>query len=163
MVPEFPALATRVIDEMLAADPDLARSAGDHRVDGELPDWRPDAVAARLSVARDAADALSSLDVDALTVAEQVDHAQLTNLVDRTIYELTEVRTHEWDPLVHNPGILLHALIARPYAPVEERLASVAARLAAIPDALATARGLLVDCPRVHLETAVGQFEGTAT
>src|SRR3954453_21808079 len=129
MVPEFPALATRIVDELLAADPNLARVAGDHRVDGELPDWRPEAVAARLGLVRDAADALSSLDVDALSVAEQVDHAQLTNLVDRTLYELTEVRTHEWDPLVHNPGVLLHALIARPYAPVEERLVSIADRL----------------------------------
>ncbi|WP_344138766.1 DUF885 family protein, partial [Luedemannella flava] len=162
MVPEFPALAARVVDELLAADPGLARRAGDHRVDGELPDWSADAVAARVVVLRDAADALSSLDVDALDVPEQVDHAQLTNLVDRTLYALTEVRDHEWDPLTHNPGGLIHALLARPFAPAEERLARLASRLGQVPDALATARTVLTDCPRVHLETAVGQFEGAA-
>ena len=52
--------------------------------------------------------------------------------------------------------------MSRPFAPVEERLTSLAGRLAAIPDALATARAVLLDCPRIHPETAVGQFTGTA-
>ena len=43
-----------------------------------------------------------------------------------------------------------------------QRLEAVAGRLAAIPDALDTARSVLGDCPRIHLETAVGQFRGTA-
>src|SRR5262249_26065395 len=76
---------------------------------------------------------------------------------------LTEVREHEWNPLAHNPGMLLHALLARPFAPAEQRAELVAGRLEAIPDALATARATLVGCPRVHLETAAGQFRGTAS
>ncbi|GAA1746358.1 DUF885 domain-containing protein [Luedemannella helvata] len=162
MVPEFPALATRIVDEVLAYDPALAHEAGDHRVDGELPDWGAEAVAARVGMLRDAADALSSLDVDALDLPEQVDHAQLTNLIDRTLYDLTEVCDHEWDPTAHNPGGLLYALLTRPFAPADERLTSLASRLRQVPDALATAKAVLADCPRVHLETAVGQFEGTA-
>ena len=63
---------------------------------------------------------------------------------------------------MHNPGPLLHALISRPFAPAEERLTSLGGRLAAIPDALATARAVLRDVPRIHAETAVGQFAGTA-
>lgn len=66
------------------------------------------------------------------------------------------------EPLRHNPGPLLYALIARPFAPAEVRLTSLAGRLAAIPDALATARGVLTDMPRIHVETAVGQFTGAA-
>ena len=31
-----------------------------------------------------------------------------------------------------------------------------------MPDALATARAMLRDCPRIHVETAVGQFAGAA-
>jgi uncharacterized protein (DUF885 family) len=82
--------------------------------------------------------------------------------VDRMLFERTEVREHTWNPLAHNPGALLNGLIARPFAPAEQRLLSVAARLAALPDALATAREVLEDCPRIHVETAVGQFAGTA-
>jgi uncharacterized protein (DUF885 family) len=160
---EFVPMAERIIDELLAADPGLAARAGDHRFDDRLPDLSATAVAARVTMLRDASGALSGVDTDDLGPAERVDHEQLLSLVERSLFALTEVREHEWNPLLHNPGELLHSLVSRPFAPVEQRLESVAARLAAIPDALATARALLVDCPRIHLETAAGQFRGTAS
>jgi len=159
----FAPLAERIIDELLATDPGLASSAGDHRFDGRLPDLSTDGVASRVAMLRDASCALSGVDTDDLDEAERVDHEQLLSLVERTLFTLTEVRDHEWNPLAHNPGALLHALVARPFAPAAERLESVAARLAAIPDALATARATLRDCPRIHLDTAAGQFRGTAS
>jgi uncharacterized protein (DUF885 family) len=158
----FVPLAERIVDELLAADPALASSAGDHRHDDRLPDLSADGVAARVALLREASGALSGVDTDGLNVAERVDYEQLLSLVERNLFLLTEVREHEWNPLAHNPGGLLHALIARPFAPAAERLETLAARLAAIPDALDTARGVLRDCPRIHLETAAGQFRGTA-
>jgi hypothetical protein len=111
---------------------------------------------------RDAAAALSQVDDDELGPQERVDQAILLAMAERALFEYTEVREHEWNPLEHNPGPLLYALIARPFAPAAQRLESLAGRLDAIPDALATARSLLADCPRIHLETAIGQFAGTA-
>jgi uncharacterized protein (DUF885 family) len=159
---DFGTLAERVIDELLAADPALASAAGDHRQDHQLPDHSADGVAARITMLRDASGALSGVDTDDLDGAERVDHEQLLSLVERSLFHLTEIREHEWNPLAHNPGSLLHALIARPFAPAAQRLEAVAGRLAAIPDALDTARSVLGDCPRIHLETAAGQFRGTA-
>jgi len=159
----FVARTERIIDELLATDPALASGAGDHRFDGQLPDLSPDGVASRVAMLRDASSALSGVDPDDLDGTERVDHEQLLSLVERALFSLTEVREHEWNPLAHHPGSLLHALVARPFAPAAERLESVAVRLAAIPDALATARATLRDCPRIHLETAAGQFRGTAS
>ncbi|MGN9774270.1 DUF885 domain-containing protein [Micromonospora sp. H33] len=159
---EFAPLAERIVDALLESRPGLAATAGDHRYDDRLPDYSADAVAADRAMLRDAADALSEVDGDALDVDDRVDHALLTALVDRELFERDEIRAHEWDPLRHNPGMLLHALAARPYAPVDVRLDSLAGRLEAVPDALATARTTLRDMPRIHAETAVGQFTGTA-
>ncbi|MFG1839212.1 DUF885 domain-containing protein [Micromonospora sp. NPDC049175] len=158
----FGVLAERVVEALLESRPGVATSAGDHRFDDRLPDLSADAVAADRLMLSDAANALSELDPDSLDVDAQVDHALLSSFVDRELFELTEIRSHEWDPLVHNPGPLLHALLARPYAPADVRLTSLAGRLAAVPDALATARATLRDMPRIHAETAVGQFTGTA-
>jgi len=158
----FAILAERVVEALLESDPVTASRAGDHRYDDRLPDFSHTAIDAQVRMLREAADALASVDIDALPAPERVDQAQLLSAVESRLFELTELREHEWDPLVHNPGALLHALLARPFAPAEERLASVAGRLAALPDALAVARDVLHDCPRIHVQTAIGQFEGVA-
>ncbi len=160
MPQQFAPLAERIVDAILAADPVTAMYAGDHRVDHELPDLSPDGVTAQVNMLRDAANALAEVDPAGLDVQEQVDHDVLSALVERGRFELTEVREHEWNPLAHNPGPLLHGLLARPFAPVAQRLESLAARLTAIPDALAVARTVLRDSPEVHLQTAAAQFDG---
>ena len=160
---DFVHLAERIIDELLAADPSLAHDAGDHRFDDRLPDFSPEAVAGRVKLLRDASEVLSGVDSDLLVPAERVDHEQLQSLVERRLFALTETRDHEWNPLVHNPGTLLYALLARPFAPAGQRLDSLSRRLAAVPDALATAREHLRDIPLIHIETAIGQFRGTAS
>jgi hypothetical protein len=161
-MPEFVSTAERIVDALLESDPAMASHAGDHRFDDRLPDLSPGAVAERVTMLRDAADALAGIDPDAFDTQHQVDHAVLSAMVERRLFELTDVREHEWNPLEHNPGPLLHTLLARPFAPADERLTSLGGRLAAIPDALATARAVLRDVPRVHTETAIGQFAGTA-
>jgi hypothetical protein len=161
-MPEFVPTAERIVDALLASNPALASAAGDHRFDDRLPDLSPGAIAERATMLRDAADALAGIDADGLDAQEQVDHAILSAMVERELFELTDVREHEWNPLQHNPGPLLHGLLARKFAPVDERLAGLGGRLAAIPDALANARAVLRDSPRVHVETAIGQFAGTA-
>jgi hypothetical protein len=161
-MPEFVPLAERIVDALLDSSPHLAATAGDHRFDDRLPDLSPGAVAERVTMLRDAADALSGIDADTFGAQDQVDHAILSALVERGLFELTDVREHEWNPLAHNPGPLLHGLLARPFAPAGERLTSLGGRLSAVPDALATARAVLRDVPRIHAETAVGQFAGAA-
>src|SRR3990170_3593321 len=161
-MPEFIPTAERIVDALLESDPATASFAGDHRFDDRLPDLSPGAVADRVTMLRDAADALAGIDPDAFDAQDQVDHAILSALVERDLFELTDVREHEWSPLAHNPGPMLHVLLSRSFAPAAERLTSLGARLAAIPDALATARAVLHDIPRVHAETAIGQFAGAA-
>jgi uncharacterized protein (DUF885 family) len=159
---EFAPLAEHIVDAVLEADPVTAHHAGDHRFDHRLPDLSTDAVAADVAMLRDAAHALSQVDIDALDPADRVDHEILSSIVDGGIFNRADLREHEWNPLRHNPGPLLQGLMARPFAPLEERLEAVADRLVAVPDALSTARTLLDDCPQIHLETAAGQFQGVA-
>src|SRR5690606_29381181 len=83
----------------------------------------------------------------------------------RRLFELRELRAHEWNPLIHNPGRLFYGLLVRDGTgalSAAQRLEALIARLEALPDALATAKAVLTDPPRIHLETAVGQFAGVA-
>jgi uncharacterized protein (DUF885 family) len=81
--------------------------------------------------------------------------------VARRLFELTELREQSWNPLKANPGQALYLLLARDFAPLPDRLHALAGRLAAVPATLAAARGALGQMPKVHLETAIAQFDGT--
>src|SRR5262245_8503133 len=102
-MPDFVDTAERIVDALLESDPRLASYVGEHRFDDRLPDLSPGAVAERVAMLKEAADALAGIDPDAFDAEEQVDHAILSARVERALFELTDVREHEWNPLAHNP------------------------------------------------------------
>ena len=162
MARDFHRVAEQIVDDLLAADPELALWSGDHRHDHRLPDYSPAAVRAEVERLRESADVVHEADPETLDAEDSVDLQLLASALDARLFALTETREHEWNPLKHNPGALFHGLLMRDFAPAEERLESVLARLDAVPDALATAESVLTDCPTVHVETAIGQITGTA-
>ncbi len=158
---QFTVLASEYLDDRAERHPVLATGLGDHRFDGRLPD----ASAAALADERRALDRwaarLAALDAGQLSPEHRVDAAIMADSVARRVFEIDELREHAWNPLLANPGKAIYLLLARDFAPLPDRLAAVAARLAEVPGALAEARRQLGRMPRVHLETAVGQFGGT--
>ncbi len=155
------ALAEAIVDELLEASPTEATSLGDHRFDDRLDDLGADALdAQRRTVAARLAE-LDGLDLDAVSSQLAVDAAILRTTLAARLFALDELREHEWNPLVANPGTAIYLLLARDFAPLGERLRSIAGRLVAVPQQLAVARDSLRDMPRVHVETALGQFAGT--
>ena len=154
-------LAGDYLDDLARRHPDTATELGDHRFDDQLPDHR----AAALDAERRGLDAfaarLTAIDHAGLDRELRVDAAVLGNDVARRLFEIEELREHTWNPLLANPGQAIYTLLARDYAPLPDRLRSLAGRLAAVPDSLAAARAELGQMPKVHLETAIAQFGGT--
>jgi uncharacterized protein (DUF885 family) len=158
---EFARLAGEYLDDRAERHPELATGLGDHRFDDRLADPSPAARAdERRSLDRWAA-RLDGLDLGALSAEQRIDAAMLADNVARRIFELDELAEHTWNPLLANPGRAIYQLLARDFAPLPDRLASAAGRLAAVPAVLAEARRQLGAMPRVHVETAIGQFDGT--
>jgi uncharacterized protein (DUF885 family) len=160
---QFSTLARQILDEYLAAHPVTATGLGEHRHDARLAATGAAARAAELAMWQGRIADLDAMDVAALDVANQVDHAILRHRLAARCFELADLREHEWNPLLANPGTAIHLLLARDFAPLAERLRSVGGRLAQIPESLATARADLGDMPEVHVQTAIGQFTGTRT
>ncbi|MFT5234244.1 MAG: hypothetical protein ACI9UQ_002287, partial [Candidatus Krumholzibacteriia bacterium] len=104
--------------------------------------------------------ALKEIDASKLKVANQVDHAILRENCESVIFEITELREHQWNPTIYNPGDGLYNILARDYAPLNERLAAVKSRLEALPQSLVAARENLNNPPRVMTETAISQNPG---
>jgi uncharacterized protein (DUF885 family) len=158
---EFTGLARDYLDDRAERHPESATDLGDHRFDGRLADPSAQALEAERRALEGWDRRLAAIDRGALSAEHQVDAAMMANGVARRVFEIDELREHTWNPLFANPGRAIYQLLARDFAPLPERLEAVAARLGQIPAVLAEARRQLGQMPRVHLETAVGQFAGT--
>jgi uncharacterized protein (DUF885 family) len=158
---EFAGLAREYLDDRAERHPDIATGLGDHRFDARLADPSAQALEGERRALEGWTGRLAAVDQDALSAEHRVDAAMMADSVARRVFEIDELREHTWNPLQANPGRAIYQLLARDFAPLSDRLASVAARLAAIPAVLAEARRQLGRMPRVHLETAIGQFDGT--
>jgi uncharacterized protein (DUF885 family) len=156
----FRRLAEDYLDDLARRHPDIATELGDHRFDDQLPDHRAAALDDERRALDEFAARLTAIDHAGLDKELRVDAAVLGNDVARRLFELEELREHTWNPLVANPGQAIYMLLARDYAPLPDRLQSLAGRLAAVPDSLSAARATLGRMPKVHLETAIGQFGG---
>jgi Bacterial protein of unknown function (DUF885) len=158
---EFAKLAAGYLDDRARRHPHLATDLGDHRFDGHLAEVSAEALADERQALAEWTARLNGLETGGLMAEHRVDAAMLAGSLERRIFELDELREDSWNPLLANPGRALYQLLARDFAPLPDRLASLAGRLAEVPAVLAGARRVLGAMPKVHLETAIGQFSGT--
>jgi uncharacterized protein (DUF885 family) len=157
----FERIAGEALDDLLAIDPVDATALGDHRFDHRLPDRSPSGVDEARGLITRWLGAVDSVDDAGLTPDNRVDHEILRSALAARLFMLDQIQPYAWDPLEANPGSAVYLLLARQFAPLGDRLRSVAGRLAAVPASLADARSQLGPMPRVHVETAIGQFQGT--
>jgi uncharacterized protein (DUF885 family) len=157
----FTELANDYLDDLAERNPDGATDLGDHRFDAHLPRITEEALAGERRALDRFSTRLAEIDIQSLSSEDRVDAAMLADHLERRIFELDELRQHTWNPLLANPGRAIYLLLARDFAPLEDRLASVCGRLAEVPELLAGARDALRVMPSVHVETARDQFHGT--
>ena len=124
-----------------------------------LPDPSPAAADVRRAELHDQ---LAAVDAAGVSSADdRVDAAILRTALRAELFELDQIRSAEWDPMHHNPGNGLYALVSRDFAPLEERLRHLTQRLRAVPAYLAAARERLGVMSVIHLDTAQAQLDGT--
>jgi uncharacterized protein (DUF885 family) len=164
-------LAARVdtfLAEFFALHPLSATAAGMHAHDGAWPDTSEAGRAARLAFYDRWTRELDAIDGASLSVDDQIDRDLL--LGELAAYRFGEevLREDCWSPLewVYLLGEGLFGLIAREFAPLADRLTSVAGRLEGVPALLDGARAALgsLDRPvaRLHTEKAIAQWSGIA-
>jgi hypothetical protein len=164
---EFAELAGSYLDDRAQRHPDLATELGDHRFDAHLPDVSAEALAGERRALDGWAARLSAVTLRAenggaaLSAQQRADATIMGDHIARRIFEIDELHEHTWNPLRANPGRAIYRLLGLDFAPLPDRLASVAGRLAEVPAMLAAARSQLGSMPKVHIETAIGQFTGT--
>ncbi len=160
----FAELSQRFLDEYPALSPVNATSLGDHRFD-HLVDDVSDAARTRERAfyQRWLAD-LAKINRGQLHHNNQVDHALLVRKLQNDLWFLDEYRDWEWNPIAYTQlaGGAIYSLMAREFAPIEQRLKHVADRLEQFPRMYEQVRATLKPArvPSVHAETAIKQNRG---
>ena len=163
MTRRFREVAEGVLDALLSDAPEWALRLGDVRGAHRLTDHSAEADTRRVAVLTDALGSLDEIDQDLLPPGDAVDLEVLRCRVSADLWHTAELRPHTWDPLTYAPGEALYTLLERDLLPLPERLEALAARCAALPDHLSTARHRLSEGPgiaRVHAETALSRSTG---
>ncbi len=157
----FTTFATATLDGLLDRQPEWATGVGDHRHDDRLTVGTAAHYEQTSSWAGERLAGLAGIDTGRLSPQLQVDAQILANQLSRLRFMIDELREHEWNPMVANPGRAIYNLLARDFAPMPDRIRSAARRLAMLPESLAAARSVLGPMPEIHIETALTQFAGT--
>ena len=161
---QFEALAQRYLKEFPELAPIGATGLGDHRFDDRLDDVSTAGWQARLQFAERYLAELQPIDQARLSRPNQVDLLLLRHDLEYDRWKLQTLEEWRWNPLVYTrlAGDALYGLLAREFAPPEQRLRNLARRLDELPRFLSQEREVLVAArvPKVHAETAVKQNAG---
>ena len=132
---------------------------GDHTRDGRLGDPSSAAAEQRAAELRVLLAELDAVPTDGAD--EAVERGGLRTVTAAELLELHELREAEWNPMVHNPGGGLHALLSRDFAPLPVRLASAGHGSRQCRPTSRRPAARLEEMSAVHVETAIGQLDGT--
>ncbi len=165
----FADLVSSFLDEMFQLQPELATAIGDHRFDGRWSDMSEAGRLARIAALDRWAAAFTALDAGALTADERIDRDLVQGEIASSRFAETELRTEAWDAMawVYILGAGLHPLLARDFAPLAERLGSLADRLEGMPLLIAQAQQVMGTHPtravaKVHATVAGQRISGIA-
>ena len=158
----FQKVAHDYFEKYLQTNPEQATDLGDHRFDDQLTDYSSEARAKDITTQKDFRDKLKTIDGSQLTGANSTDFRILKENIDYQIFRGEELKEPEWNPLVYMQSLAnsLYLLVARDFAPAENRIPSLRQRMEKIPDVIAQAKANLQHPPRIHTETAIEQTQG---
>jgi uncharacterized protein (DUF885 family) len=156
----FRAYEERFVAELMAQYPDFAVQSGDYRHAARqtVPDERARA-GEQAFLERHAAE-LARHDPSRLDPLLRADHGQIRNFLESSRWRLVSLRQWAWDPSTYNVAPTLALLLNTEYAPLDERLRAVLARLDRVPAYYAAARASVSRPTREHTQLAIQQNRG---
>jgi uncharacterized protein (DUF885 family) len=137
---------TAFLDAFVELDPVAATSIGDHRHDGRWPDLSPAGHENRLAFIDRWLSTFEGMADGDLSPDEGIDRDLVIGELVAWRFDETELREDTWNPLewVYLLGSGIFPLLARDFAPLADRLESVAARLETLEEVTDAARERLV-------------------
>jgi len=160
---EFGAVAEEFIKGYLNARPLLATRLGFHEYDGRTDDFSRLALDAELQRLRRFEDRLRKFDPEELNARNGIDLRILQAAIANELFEFQDVQKFERNPMIYAHCADLNIYIARNFAPLDDRVRSLIAIEAQIPNILIAGKtNLEAVLPKPHVELAIEIARGSA-
>jgi uncharacterized protein (DUF885 family) len=169
-MPNFAGLKQEYLDGLFLAKPHLATFMGDHRFDDRFADLSTRGIALRERVLEQQKLRLNGMNRNLFARDDEVDAQILSDAIDLELLYIREIKDWEWDPRLndsfpyYDPREMVAGrisdIIHGDFAPVEDRLKSLAKLLKNLPGFLVEAQQQLRNPPRVYTEQAIQDNEG---
>jgi uncharacterized protein (DUF885 family) len=161
----FQAWTGTFVKDLMAFYPEDAVQNGDYTRAAEvtIPDaaWR----ARELGFLARQEQALARFDAANLEPLLRADHGQIANFLQAARWRRQTLREWEWNPAQsdYNPANTIDLILSTEYAPLDERLRTVLARLEKVPALYAAVRANIQRPTREHTQLAIQQHQGAAS
>jgi uncharacterized protein (DUF885 family) len=159
----FELLAEQYFDKVyFKFSPSQGTAAGFHQYDNLLEDYSRASINSQITALKNFQKMLAKIDPQQLSPAVRVDHTLVLDDINAHLLTLEQIRPWEKNPDVYSSGITnsIFLIMARTFAPADQRLKSVIAREKQVPAVFQAARQNLKNPPAIYVDIALEQIAG---
>jgi uncharacterized protein DUF885 len=160
---DFSKLVDRFFDEYyFKFNPSSGTAAGFHQYDNQLEDYSRATIQKQVAVLKNFKQQVEQIHAADLSPEVAVDRELVLGDINGRLLELGNIRQWEKNPDRYSSGVTnsIFLIMARTFAPPEQRLKSVIAREKQIPGVFAVARQNLKNPPLIYVNVALEQIPG---
>src|SRR5437867_6206371 len=160
---EYDAVAEEYIRGYFAARPLQGTAIGLHEYDGKISDYSRLALDAELSRLRRFDDRLKKFDPGKLSPRQSIDLRILQAAIKKELFQRQEMSVFERNPMTYARAADVNVYIKRNFAPLEDRVHSIAAIESQVPNIVIAAKTNLNDVlPKPYVELAIKIARGSS-
>jgi len=159
----FTLLGDQYFDEYyFKSNPTQGTAAGFHQYDNQLEDYSRASLDRQVATLKGFQKLVGKIDLQQLSAEQKIDQRLLLNDINARLLSLENIRPWEKNPDQYSSGITssIFVIMARTFAPPEQRLKSVIAREKQVPAVFQAARQNLKNPPPIYVDVALEQIPG---
>ncbi|MBB1267833.1 DUF885 domain-containing protein [Shewanella sp. SR44-3] len=157
---DFSGFSEQFIDALWTLSPTWALYSGKHVNDGHLEIPNEASRSATLAFVSKQQGLLTQFDRTSLSPSDLIDYELVSNLLGSMKWEVERFKSWQWDPSSYNVSGGFAQLINEEFAPMDERLVSVLARMEHVPAYYQAAQANIETPTLEHTQLAIMQNQG---
>ena len=157
---DFKAFEDRFVLAFWKQNPGWASYVGFHDFDSLLVVPNDENRALEIEFCRAYLDSLGKFDLSTLSQTEQTDLLMIQKQLESTIWYTEVFKGHEWNPSSYNVGGAFGIMINGKYAPLDDRLRAMSAKMQKLDAYYEAAKNNIKDPTSQHTDLAIMQNQG---